>query len=322
MAGYSQGGLNISGQFGMPLYGVAGLPPFTGNVFWVNQTLGSDGNTGGPADPLATLSEAHSRCLTNNNDVVFLTGTVNITSTLTWSKSRTHLIGLAPQLLSQARARISQTGSSVFTPLVTVSGSECIMRDIGTFHGFANASAQIAVEVSGGRNEFTRLLFGGMGNATAAAQVGGRSLLLSGSTGENTFRQCQIGLDTISRTGANASLEFSGGNPRNVFEECIFPMLAGDANPLFGKTAAAASIDRFQLFRKCLFTNGIGSTGTAITQAFTMAASAGGVMIMQDCMLLGGNTSTNWGDAAAMAQMYIDSAQPAASTGGLAVNPT
>lgn len=318
---FNQTWTNIASQFGMPLFGVTGAAPFTGNFFWVDQTNGSDGNTGGPQDPFKTLSQAHTVCKDNNNDVVFLTGTSNQTSTLVWSKSRTHLIGLAPNLLSQARARISQTGSSVFTPLLSVTGSECIFRDIGLFHGFDDASAQICVSVSGGRNEFTRVLFGGMGNATAAAQTGGRSLVISGTTGENTFRQCQIGLDTITRTGANASVEFSGGSPRNAFDECIFPMLAGDANPLFGYAAAASAIDRWQLFRKCTFVNAIASTGVAITQAFSLPASAGGLLILQDSLLIGG-TNANWGDANGMAQSYMAMPAPTAGSGGLGVNPT
>lgn len=310
------------GMFGLPVGGMSGILPFTGNVFFVNESTGSDGNTGGMYDPLATLTQALALCADGNNDVVFVTGTVHVSSTLTWSKSKTHLIGLAPNLKSQARARISQTGSTVFTPLVSVTATECIFRNIGSFHGFANASAQICWTDSGGRNEYTNCLFGGMGNATAAAQAGGRSLLVSGSTGENTFRDCQIGLDTITRTGANATLEFASGTPRNTFVNCVLPMLAGDADPLFIKTGAAGAIDRFQWFQGCLFANAIGSTATAITQAVVMAASAGGVLVMQRCTLLGGNTSTNWGDATAMTQMYVDGGAPTAATTGLAVNPT
>lgn len=310
-----------AGQFGMPLYGISSLPPFAGNVFWVNESTGSDGNSGGCYDPLATLGQALSLCTDGNNDVVLLTGTVHVSATLTWNKSKTHLIGLSPQLSSQARARISQTGSTVFTPLVNVTGTECIFRNIGSFHGFANASAQICWTDAGGRNEYSNCLFGGMGNATAAAQTGGRSLLITGTTGENTFKDCQIGIDTVTRTGANASLEFAAGTPRNVFKNCVFPMLAGDANPLFIKTGAAAAIDRWEWFQDCLFVNAINSTGTALTVGASMAASAGGLLMMQRCTLLGGNSSTNWGDTAALAQMWVDGGPPTAATTGLAVNP-
>lgn len=318
--GYNQGGDNISGQFGMPLYGMAGLLPFTGNFFWVDQTNGSDGNTGGPSDPLKTLSSAYGQCVSGNNDVVLLTGTVHVTATVTWAKNKTHLIGLAPNLRSQARARISQTGSTVFTPLVNVTATECIFRDIGTFHGFTNASAQICWTDAGGRNEYTRCLFGGMGDATAAAQAGGRSLKITGTTGENTFTDCQIGLDTITRSAANASIEFAGGTPRNTFRDCIFPALTSSATALMGIATGAAALDRWQVFQRCMFINALKSTGIAMTAGFAFSsASPGGLLLLQQCSAIG---LTKWGDTNALANTYVDGAPPTAATSGLAVNPT
>jgi hypothetical protein len=318
--GYNTGGQNISGQFGMPLYGIAGLLPFTGNFFWVDQTNGSDGNTGGPGDPLKTLSAAYGKCTSGNNDVVLLTGTVHVTATVAWAKNKTHLIGLAPNLRSQARARISQTGSTVFSPLVNVTGTECIFRDIGSFHGFADASAQICWLDAGGRNEYTRCLFGGMGDTTAAAQAGGRSLKISGTTGENTFRECQIGLDTITRSAANASLEFAGGTPRNVFDRCNFPALTSSATALFGIATGAAAFDRFQIFQDCTFLNALKSTGIAMTAGFAFSsASPGGELLMKSCTAIG---LTKWGDTNALANMYVDGGAPTAATTGLAVAPT
>lgn len=309
---------NIASQFGMPLFGVAGLPPFTGNYFWVDQTYGSDGNTGGPQDPLKTLDAAQSNCLAGNNDVVLLTGTVNITDTLTWSKNRTHLIGLAPSLNTQARARISQTGSSVFTPLVNVTGSECIVRNIGSFHGFDDDSAQICWQDAGGRNEYTNCLFGGMGNATAAANAGSRSLKITGDTGECTFTNCQVGLDTITRSAANASLEFAGGTPRNTFRNCVFPALTDDATALFVLAAAAAAMDRFQWFQDCAFINAVNSTSTTMTAAIDLAASSGGMLFMQRSTVVG---ATDWGNATTFGQMWVDGGAPTAATTGLAVHP-
>ena len=232
--GYTQSGKNVSGQFGMPLYGVSGiLPPFSGNSFWVDETNGNDGFTGGPQDPLKTLSQALSQCTNNNNDVIYLVGTVHVTATVAWNKSRTHLVGLGPRLLSNARARISQTGSTVFTPLVNVTGSECIFDSIGTFHGFANASTQICWTDSGGRNQYRNCAILGMGNATAAAQAGSRNLTIVGPNGENTFQDCVIGLDTIVRaTNANAGVELLAGTPRNVFRDCIFAALVSNAADL------------------------------------------------------------------------------------------
>ncbi len=39
---FAMNGQNISGQFGMPLYGISGMPAFSGNWFWVDETNGSD----------------------------------------------------------------------------------------------------------------------------------------------------------------------------------------------------------------------------------------------------------------------------------------
>lgn len=320
MAGFNQSNINISSQFGMPLFGVAGVLPFTGNFYWVDETNGSDGNTGGPQDPLATLTQAHSLCLANNNDVVFLTGTVHTTATTTWSKNRTHLIGLAPTLRGNARSRISQTGSTLFTPLVSVTAAECIFLNIGAFHGFANASSQICWADAGQRNYYKNCAFLGMGNATAAAQAGGRSLVVgSGGNGEHNFVECQIGLDTVTRSAANASLELTGATPRNVFSRCIFPCLTSSATALFIKTAAAAALDRDQVFEDCSFVNQIQSTSTTMTVAISMAASAGGLLELKSCTLIG---ATKWGDTAALAQTYVDGGPPTAATTGLAVNPS
>lgn len=313
----------LVGQFGTPNWGVSGqgVKPFTGNYFWVDETNGSDGNTGGPSDAFKTLTQALTKCTANNNDVVFVTGTIHVSATVTWNKSRTHLIGLCPDAQSNARARISQTGSTVFSPLVNVTAAECIIANIGAFHGFADASSQICWTDSGGRNSYKGCAFLGMANATAAAQAGGRSLVIS-TAGESLFENCQIGLDTITRNAANASLEFTGGTPRNTFRNCIFPMMTTSAGALFIVTAAASAIDRWQWFQDCAFINCSGSGSTAITVAASMAASAGGLLMMQRCTLLGGNASTNWGDTAALAQMWVDGGAPTAATTGLAVNPS
>lgn len=304
-----------AGQFGMPLMGMSNTPPFTGNIFFVNESTGSDGNTGGPYDPLASLTQAHALCTDGNNDVVFVTGTVHISATLVWSKSKTHLIGLAPDLRTQARARISQTGSSVFTPLVSVTATECIFRNIGSFHGFADASAQVCWADSGGRNEYTRCLFGGMGNATAAAQTGGRSLTISGGTGENSFTDCQIGLDTVTRNAANASLAFLAATPRNSFLRCIFPCLTTNAGALW-ITVGSGGMDRFALFTDCAFINAVESGSTVLTAGIIANASAGGAIILQNPVSLGATAIATTGPVYGIGNV------PVATTSGIAIKLT
>lgn len=312
MSLFNQSFTNISSQFGMPLYGVGGLA-FTGNYFWVDQTNGSDGNTGGPQDPFKTLAQAHSVCLSGNNDVVFLTGTVHTTATIAWTKNNTHLIGLsAPS--DNNRSRISQTGSTVFTPLVNVTGSGCIFKNIATFHGFNDASTQICWVEDGGRNYYENVQFLGMGHATAAAEAGSRSLTVAGD-GENLFMGCTIGLDTIVRaTAANASLEFLSATPRNILRNCLFQAdvsLATDTHI----TVGVGGIDRFVLLDNCTFLNAeFGGPGaTAMTAALSVSASAGGLVLMQGGAVIGA------GAVSAAGPVFVSGAVPSGATSSLAV---
>ena len=58
---------------------------------------------------------------------------------------------------------------------------------------------------SGGRNFYSNVNFGGMGDAASAADAGSRSIKIT--SGENTFDNCSFGLDTVARSAANANIE-------------------------------------------------------------------------------------------------------------------
>ncbi len=89
-----------------------------------------------------------------------------------------------------------------------------------------------------------------------------------------------------------------------MFEDCIFPAYVGAGGaPTFIHTAAAAAIDREQIFRRCLFLNAIGAGATAMTAGVTMAASSGGVVIWDNC---GNYGLTAICDATTKSQMYLN----------------
>lgn len=317
MALFNSSYTNIASQFGMPLFGVGDLK-FTGNYFWVDAANGSDGNTGGPQDPFATLTQAHAACLSGNNDVVFLSGTVHTTATLTWSKNQTHLIGLdAPS--NSDRARISSTGTTPFSPLVNVTGYGCQFRNIGTFHGGFTSPTGSQVcwnegASGGGRNYYSRCQFYGGGDATAAALAGMRSLTITASD-ENVFEDCTIGLDTIVRaTNANASMEVIGGSARTRMLRCIFQALVSDASDVHIK-ALAGAMDRYLLLEQCSLINVVDSSSTAMSAAITNAASAS--IILNNCISLGATAIATTGP------VYINQISAAgATTTGIAVKAT
>lgn len=315
-------------SFGVPVIGGVGGIPFTGNYYFVDPANGADGNPGSVELPLATLAGALAVCTAGNNDVVILIGdgsttnTARLTATLTWNKNATHLIGItAPTGVAQ-RARIAPTTTATaFTPMVNVTAQGCYFANFSLFHGFGTGTtSQICWIDAGGRNYYENVNFGGMGDAASAASAGSRSLKISGTTGENTFVRCTVGLDTVARGAANASLEFASGTPRNRFIECMFPFQTSAGTPLGILTSAAASMDRWQSFERCVFINNVDSTSTTMTALATLAASSGGLVLLKDCTTVG--ITDLFSDATTAGQMYVDGGAPTANATALAVAPT
>lgn len=335
-------------SFGVPVFGgVAGVA-MTGNYWFVNPATGADGNAGNsPAAPLATLYKALAHCIDGNNDVIVLigngqaSGTARLslalaqaqtpsatTGTLVWNKNATHLIGIcAPTGIAQ-RARIAPP-SGTYTQttfgsgnLVTVTGSGCVFSNVSLFHGFSTGGTnQICWTDTGNRNAYINMDFGGMGDATSAADAGSRSFKLGAAgSGENYFQGCTFGLDTQTRGAANASLELAGATPRNVFKDCLFLLDASASTPLHVIGSGADCLDRVQEFKDCTFLNSIKSGATTISEVISLTnAAPGGLIALKSCMTVG---ATKWGDTNALANTYVDMPVVSAAAGGLALNPS
>lgn len=307
----------------------AGLAATTGNVFYLDPVNGLDTFDGSvPArigstsqGPVQTLQAGYNLLRSGFNDVLVLigngaaSGSARIT-TFTWAKNAAHLLGVcAPSAISQ-RARIANptTAALIITAnFFTVSGNGCLFSNLSWFQGAAanqtGVVASVCMTVSGQRNAFINCDFEGMGDATAAADAGSRSLLLSG--GENYFSHCNVGLDTVTRTNANASIEIKNHAARNVFENCTFPVFTTDGAPLV-LLVAAASMDRWVLFKGCnaLCYFGQGSGGLATAAFANLAGACGGFLCFDSTSGLFGFTAI--GDAGTKAQTYV--------SGGTATN--
>ena len=332
-------------SFGVPVLGGGGAIPFTGKKFFVDPVNGSDGNKGTePKRAFATLYKAYAMCTDGANDVVYLisdgtaTSTARLskalaqsvnsaatTGTLTWAKDACHLIGITSPSVNP-RARIAPPtgtytqatfGSGDF---LSVTASGCYFANISLFHGFSTGGAnQICLNMTGGRNVFENCAFGGAGDAASAQATTSRSVKITGS-GENKFIDCTIGLDTVTRTVANASLDLAGATVRNEFINCVFPFQTSAAGVLGILATGNGAIDRWQLFDRCKFINNIASLSTQMTVlASATTAAAGGMLVFKDCTVVG---ITKFGDTNALAISYIEGGTPTAATTGLAVNPS
>lgn len=318
-------GLQVAG---VPTMGTGGTPFLTGTWYFVDAVYGSDGNEGTADSPLATIAFAYSKCVEGKNDVVVLvghpttasssTGTHRLTEQLVWAKSATHMIGVcAPTTIGQ-RARISHptTDTTNTADLLKITASGCYFGNFSIFQGVGEAAtAEKLCQITGSRNYFENVAFQGMGSAVGATVAAGYSLYLNGAQ-ENTFVGCQIGVDTESRTAANFSVLFANAATRNIFRDCVFPMLAGATSPFFISCSTAGGVDRFNLFQRCMFHNAINSTGTSIDAIVQFHASQGGTTIMDNCTAIGADdwTPTDTG------VVRITGAVPNGDTSGFAAS--
>ena len=81
---------------------------------------------------------------------------------------------------------------------------------------------------------------------------------------------------------------------------------------------AAQDLDRLAMFKNCVFYNAVESTATTMSQAFSVNNSAGGMVLLQNCTLIG---ATDWA-AANNGNVYISDAAPTAGTSGIAIAVT
>ncbi|MCC7147137.1 MAG: hypothetical protein IT443_11885 [Phycisphaeraceae bacterium] len=271
-----------------------------GNDFYVDYVNGDDSAPGDWANPIKTLAHALALCVDGHNDNVYIvgdgaaTGTARLTAALDWNKDACNLFGItAPSMISH-RARISHLAAATanINPLFTVSASGCRFENFSFFQGTGEAAtAEQLCNVTGSRNYFHNVHFGGMGAAVSGDSADSYSVLLDGGS-ENWFDHCTLGLDTQPRTGANATLKFRNSAARNIFESCIFPMNADATAPYFVDANAAFAILSWALFDRCKFLAAQNMAGVALPAvAFVGHVSQNGTLLLDRCM---GNNFTDW----------------------------
>lgn len=298
-----------------------------GNLIWVDGASGDDLGYGTKDSPVKTLLEAYTRARDGKHDIIVIknTGnsasecTVRVDAAFTWAKECVHLVSQTPVMtMFSPRARLApSSGTTAFAAFFTLSGNNCLFHNIQFWGGFTVGVANSkALTITGQRNMFVGCHIAGLADAASAADAGSRCLLINGG-GENLFLDCVIGVDTVTRSAANASIEFAGATARNVFKRCIFPFFAGATSPLLVKTAAAGAMDRFQLFEECVMWNMGGST---IAGLCTLVAASGGYLIFVRPSVI--RAITGFGtDAGSRTQTYITGPTDGNTVSGVGYNP-
>jgi len=275
--------------------GMLGLPS-VGDIYYVDAGAGSDSNDGLTAtSAFATVAKALATMTADQDDVCVIAGTNSTgrtteTAAIDWNKRRTHIIGNGPARRINPRNGMGFS-SAVVSPCFTVSAKDC------SFTNFSIACFEdinVLVNVTGDYNSWNNIHFQGIGNATTGDDTAGRSLVLTGAE-ENEFTNCTIGIDTVARSAANASLELTGTCARNKFINCDFPMFADNAGALWFKADTGNCAERFLQFENCFFNNPDGSSSTTLTIGFDLSTTVDGDINMLDC---------NWRGATDLANNY------------------
>ncbi len=301
--------------FPQHLAGMLGLP-YVGNVIYVDPTAGSDTANSGESqnDALATVFAAEEKTVSGQHDVVIIaptggTGRTAETAQIVWDKRFTHLIGSAAPTAMSTRAGMSFS-SAVATPSFTVSNNGCIIKNI-TIAQFNDVESNVLVALTGSRNYFEGVHFAGIGNELTGNDAAARCLELEGAE-ENRFVDCTFGLDTVTRTAANATVSQGGVCARNEYIGCKFIMFTDAADPDHFKIENNDAAQRYVLFRDCMFLNPDLSSSTTTDVVFNVFSNGtNGTILINDCWHKG---STAW--ASDFTHFFITMPLPDTDDGG------
>lgn len=329
-------GLEVAG---VPTMGVGGGPFFTGNWWFVDPLFGSDGNTGAADSPFQTIYQGYNSAVADNNDVIVVvgsgdaTGTARMsvalaqsivpaatTGTITWAKNATHLVGMASPTGMDTRARFAPP-TGIYTAatfgnsgnMFNVTATGCYFANFSLFNGFSTgATGQIAWIENGGRNVYNAVSFGGMADAASAADTGSRALSIRAG-GENLFVGCTFGQDTVQRTAANFTVDFTTQSPRNAFKDCRFiSWLSAGGTGSSHVYVPANGLDRWTEMNDCRFHN----FGSAMAQAFNVAGTSGYILLTNPTFPGGTVTAL---ETSGSGYVYVTGAVPTFATSGKGV---
>jgi hypothetical protein len=266
-----------------------------GNSFYLDPTNGNDGNDGtSPEQAVKTFPVAYALLVDGNHDILYyISGSTSLTLTaqIAWAKSYTHFIGVAAPAQTGSRARIFSPATGTISPIMNITGSGCVFANLYVVQQSVNASALIDVTLAGGRNYFYNCHFTGPNNSTGAVD-GACALNMASGASENVFERCTLGVDTVDAPTGVVAVMFpaTGGIARNRWIDCDFTIHAGHAGAAFLEFPAAVGVDRYQIFRDCLFIN---DSLTQMTSAFTVnsdfgtASTGNKKLILKDCWMVG-----------------------------------
>jgi hypothetical protein len=248
-----------------------------GSKFYLNGAIGSDGNDGKSfAAPVKTLTNAYSLMTSTASDAIILeqsTSSVNLAANKDWKLNNSFLMGNSNARMNH-RSRLGM--STAFTPFFTVSGYGNTFANLYFMHGTGTADL-VGLYITGNRNTFVNCHIGTPLFAALGDQAGYAGVSIAAT--ETYFKDCVIGSNTISRTGAYGTVSIAPPSTHfgyTRFENCTFLAMAGGANPthIYVDNSATALDETYVECINCRFVTTSTNMATAMTYSFSFAATA------------------------------------------------
>lgn len=196
-----------------------------GKIYYMNPASGSDGNDGTKDTPVKTLGVAIGKCVDGKNDTIVLEAASSgaaIATNLAWSKNNITLTGTNPGKIYHGSA-ITQTVTC--TPMVTISGSYNVFKNIWFQHGIAAADlVGIQFTSAGNYNSFYNCHF----QSPFSGELEGyamKGLYINGAEG-NYFNNCVFGSNWYNISSTASLVHFGVNCGVTVFDNCVFIMRA------------------------------------------------------------------------------------------------
>ena len=311
----------------------SGIPLLYGNVsqvgpskvFYVNPTIGSDGNPGTKMEkPFSTVAAAYAAATTNNHDLIVLSANAAHAATdeLAVTKGRVHFLGLdaVGRYLGQ-RTR--------WTMGVTTGTAIAIVQNTGVGNTFQRikfdsadtTTTSVYAFADGG--EYTVVEECEIVKSTDLDQAGMAEVLMNGDS--SYFRKCYIGSLVHEKTAANTNVlltreTITGKVCRDsMFEDCIFGLKSTSATASHVHSTLATDVERFLIFKNCLFVVAKLSSATVGDAIIVDTAQTEGQIILMNSYNV---NSTAIGTTGSVGIQYAGAAVATAATAGNAIAVT
>jgi hypothetical protein len=288
-----------------------------GQLVFLDPTNGDDDYDGLTIDrAVKSFAVAYAKLTAGQHDVlIYISGSssLSIDEAIVWAKDYTHFVGVSADVPMAKRSRIFH--SENFSPMITVSASGCIFKDLYFSDGRGGDDNHVLMLVSGDRNVFDNIHYAGMNHATESADASSVAVQVTGGD-ENLWKNCVFGNDTIARSGANATMSFSSGSARNFVKDSYFMSYSSDANPVAVRVDATG-VDRFVMLENCVIVN----HGTSLTQAIDSNitdTTARKIIVKGSFNTIG---CTDVADATGDSTIFVPNPTSTANVIGLATNP-